>query len=524
VSLLWYLRQGIYVTTITVTTTTASCALPVSSTTQRATSAASASSPSPSPSRPPLTIADAKRKLSTAAAALPPPPSPRTRRQQKQTHVTTTGQSSRRAAAAVSTTKTAKTTAETKKMTRMAPEGAPAKDDARRLSLYSTLSAAMPRYPAEAAVPSKALSAFAGAAVQGRGGSRRSNIPSRVAAGGTSGNAAESLTMGPSRQQAQSMMLQSELSQRLMQEQQPQQQHAIASVGKIKSPPARAGENRQHLPSPPMPQPPPPLPPQPITRSGNGGRGKGESEGGSISGHDNMMQKQHPQQQNAIALVGMTEALPATEDRTRQHLQAPPPPPTRQSPPPMARLRKGSKGEGGSEGRFTFSQETSTFDSSSAVMDRDHYMEGHDDFVHEGCEPWLRRPNVDRRSFQRGDERPQPFHSLEQKQMMMTTQVASASPDLLSMTVLREPSESPIFGDSSYDKSGFDHGEVSDDHLSGIDTSVEDKKEAQGEDDGDPPPLLLGGKYTTFVAKEESECVGEIFGIEEDAGCWASCD
>ena len=305
----------------------------------------------------------------------------------------------------------------------------------------------------------------------------------------------------------QSMMLQSELFERSMQEQKLWQQHAIASAGKTKSSPAREDKNRQHLPLPT----PRPTPPTPMARSRNGGRSEGGSEGGSISSQETMMQIQHLQQQQAIASVGKTEVLPATEDRKRQHLQ--PPPPSQ-----MARIRRGSRGIGGSDGGFIFSHETPTLHSSSAFVDRDRNMDGCDDFDHGDRESRLCQPDHNRRSFQRGDALPLPSHWLEWQQMMMTTQVVLASSESLPLMVLHEPGESPIFGDSSYDKSEVDHGQVDDDYLSDIDTSVEDKEDDQGEDDGDPLPLLLGGKCTTFTAQEESECVGEIFGKEEYAG------
>ena len=339
-------------------------------------------------------------------------------------------------------------------------------------------------------------------ATSGPGGA---HIPGWVAAGGTSGNAAKFPIMASNHQQ--SMMLQSELFERSMQEQKLWQQHAIASAGKTKSSPAREDKNRQHLPLPT----PRPTPPTPMARSRNGGRSEGGSEGGSISSQETMMQIQHLQQQQAIASVGKTEVLPATEDRKRQHLQ--PPPPSQ-----MARIRRGSRGKGGSDGGFIFSHETPTLHSSSAFVDRDRNMDGCDDFDHGDRESRLCQPDHNRRSFQRGDALPLPSHWLEWQQMMMTTQVVLASSESLPLMVLHEPGESPIFGDSSYDKSEVDHGQVDDDYLSDIDTSVEDKEDDQGEDDGDPLPLLLGGKCTTFTAQEESECVGEIFGKEEYAG------
>jgi len=145
-------------------------------------------------------------------------------------------------------------------------------------------------------------------------------------------------------------------------------------------------------------------------------------------------------------------------------------------------------------------------------------MDGCDDFDHGDRESRLCQPDHDRRSFQRGDALPQPSHWLDRQQMMMMTQVVLASPESLPLTVLHEPGEPPIFGDSSYDKSEVDHCQVDDDYLSDINTSVEDKEDDQGEDDGDLLPLLLGGKCTTFIAQEERECVREIFSKEEDAG------
>ena len=97
-------------------------------------------------------------------------------------------------------------------------------------------------------------------------------------------------------------------------------------------------------------------------------------------------------------------------------------------------------------------------------------------------------------------------------------QDAIGSPESLQQSVLRERGDSRILGDSSYCNGEVDHGEVNDDHQSVVDTSVEDKEDAQGEDHGDPPPLLQSGDYTTYIAKEVSKCVGKLVDKEEDSG------
>ncbi len=223
------------------------------------------------------------------------------------------------------------------------------------------------------------------------------------------------------------------------------------------------------------------------------------------------VQKHQTQQQHLITSLGMTKASLATEDRKRQHLQPPPPPPP--MPPPMSRSRKGNRSKGGSVGGSISSQETPTSHSSNEVVGRHCSMDSRDNFDRDDGirESRRRQRDDDLRSFQPVDERTRPYHWLEQQQEQQRTQDALGFPESLQQSVLRERGDSRILGE-------VDHGEFNGDQLSVIDTSVEDKEDAQGEDHGDPPPLLQSGKYTTSIAKEESKCVGKLVDKEEDSG------
>ena len=97
-------------------------------------------------------------------------------------------------------------------------------------------------------------------------------------------------------------------------------------------------------------------------------------------------------------------------------------------------------------------------------------------------------------------------------------QDALGSPESLLQTILRERGDPRILGDSSYGNGEVDRGEVNGNHLIVIDTSVEDKEDAQGKDHGNPPPLLQSGEYTTSIAKKESKCIGGLNDKEEDSG------
>ena len=427
------------------TNTAASCSWPFSLTARRATSAASAS-----PSRPPLTIADAMRKVAGVAGPPPPPHSPRTRatlRQQKQAHGTKSTSTSKSTRAAASTTKTAKTMiAETK--TRIERDRA-LSDAAFRMK------AERARALAEEARLGRAEAMTVSEGAPAKNDTRRSRIvaSSRSAATTRSPNATVAApsnatrfpTTGLKHQHAESTMSQSELFPRSVQKHQPQQQHLITSVGMTKA--------------------------------------------------------------------SLATASLATEDRKRQHLQPPPPPPPPPMPPPMSRSRKGNSSKGGSVGGSISSQETPMSHSSNEVVGRHCSMNSRDNFDRDDGirESQRRQRDDDLRSFQPVDERTRPFHWLEQQQEQQRTQDALGFPESLQQSVLRERGDSRILDE-------VDHGEFNGDQLSDIDTSVEDKEDAQGEDHGDPPPLLQSGKYTTSIAKEESKCVGKLVDKEEDSG------
>jgi hypothetical protein len=99
----------------------------------------------------------------------------------------------------------------------------------------------------------------------------------------------------------------------------------------------------------------------------------------------------------------------------------------------------------------------------------------------------------------------------QQQQQEQRMHVALAFPESLLLSVLHERSD-------ALTNISYDNGEVG---IIDIDAFVEDEEDAQGEKDGDRPPLLQTDEYATSISEEESDCVGKLFDTEEDAGAVA---
>jgi hypothetical protein len=124
------------------------------------------------------------------------------------------------------------------------------------------------------------------------------------------------------------------------------------------------------------------------------------------------------------------------------------------------------------------------------------------------------------RSFHRADERPQQSRRQQRGQQQS---ISLASPKSLLLSVLHGTTIGTLIGDLSYDDDEVNDGEVANDHLEDIDTSVEDKEDTYGERDrGSPPLLLQGGEYTASISDDDGEFIGELFVKEEDSGVVAA--